>query len=234
VASTRWFLPKSHNRLYRCGRLLSPPGSNRRRLSRKRCGLERGFPSVIEAAVRLRSPMKIRAISFAVFTLLPDGGFHGTPYRSAAAPRPNKISSVRSGRGGSDTTTGWALTCSPTPYTSNKRYRSSRMLKPWEDRHAAEKSSLRPIPYDDHETNSLPTLRRSRVVFSAPPHQNGLGNASGLSVFELQDRVGRLAPGIDGGPKKKIMQAIVAGAANSPASTRTRGPPTAPRFRRSL
>ena len=87
-------------------------------------------------------------------------------------------------------------------YTSNNASIIT-MLKPWEDRHAAEEQ-LRAI------------LTAARTKFSAypeavslvfpPPPINGLGNASGF-VFELQDRVGR-TPQELADNKDKFMQAM--------------------------
>ncbi len=87
-------------------------------------------------------------------------------------------------------------------YTSNNASIIT-MLKPWEDRHAAEEQ-LRAI------------LTAARTKFSAypeavslvfpPPPINGLGNASGF-VFELQDRVGR-TPQELAETKDKFMQAM--------------------------
>jgi hydrophobe/amphiphile efflux-1 (HAE1) family protein len=87
-------------------------------------------------------------------------------------------------------------------YTSNNASIIT-MLKPWEDRHAAEEQLKAILTAAQKKFSAYPEA--VSLVFP-PPAINGLGNASGF-VFELQDRVGR-APQELAGVKEKIMQAM--------------------------
>src|SRR5678815_3671847 len=86
-------------------------------------------------------------------------------------------------------------------YTSNNASIIA-MLKPWEDRHAAEEQ-LRPILMTI--TKKFAAYPEAVTLVFPPPPINGLGNASGF-VFELQDRVGRTPQDL-AMVKDKIMQA---------------------------
>jgi hydrophobe/amphiphile efflux-1 (HAE1) family protein len=87
-------------------------------------------------------------------------------------------------------------------YTSNNASIIT-MLKPWEDRHAAEEQLKAILMAAQKKFSAYPEA--VSLVFPPPPI-NGLGNASGF-VFELQDRVGR-APQELAGVKEKLMQAM--------------------------
>ena len=91
---------------------------------------------------------------------------------------------------------------SPTPTHPNNASIIT-MLKPWEDRHAAEEQLKAILMAAQKKFAAYPEA--VSLVFPPPPI-NGLGNASGF-VFELQDRVGR-APQELAGVKEKFMQAM--------------------------